>query len=54
MGRNAIEEYNKARIPGAVFFDIDKISNKEINLPHMIPSVEQFERYKLLSMKVSF
>ena len=41
-GRNAKEEYNEAHIPGARFFDIDEISDKTSDLPHMAPPVEKF------------
>src|ERR1700704_880774 len=37
-GRNARDEYEAAHIPGAVFFDIDAISDHETDLPHMLPS----------------
>ncbi len=40
--RNPYEEHLQARIPGAVFFDIDMISDKSSSLPHMLPSPEQF------------
>ncbi|MEN3602284.1 3-mercaptopyruvate sulfurtransferase [Brucella abortus] len=39
-GRNGQEEYEKAHIPGAVFFDQDKIADKESGLPHTLPSPE--------------
>jgi thiosulfate/3-mercaptopyruvate sulfurtransferase len=35
-------EYDKAHIPGAVFFDIDTISDETTSLPHMLPSPEKF------------
>src|SRR5258707_4770082 len=38
MKRNAREEYLAAHIPGAVFFDIDAISDHTNPLPHMLPS----------------
>ncbi|MEC6999877.1 rhodanese-like domain-containing protein [Brucella abortus] len=41
-GRNGQEEYEKAHIPGAVFFDQDKIADKESGLPHTLPSPEFF------------
>ncbi|EFM57406.1 3-mercaptopyruvate sulfurtransferase [Brucella inopinata] len=41
-GRNGQEEYEKAHIPGAVFFDQDKITDKESGLPHTLPSPEFF------------
>lgn len=41
-GRNAEAEYQQAHIPGAVFFDIDEISDTDSDLPHMLPSPEKF------------
>jgi thiosulfate/3-mercaptopyruvate sulfurtransferase len=35
-------EYLERRIPGAVFFDIDDISDTGSSLPHMLPSPEKF------------
>mgnify|MGYP001483683235 CR=1 FL=1 len=43
MGRDGHSEYKKAHIPGAVFFDIDGIKNEFSDLPHMIPSAENFQ-----------
>ena len=40
--RNARAEYAEAHIPGAVFFDIDEISDTDSPLPHMAPSPEKF------------
>ncbi|CAK9174994.1 unnamed protein product [Ilex paraguariensis] len=40
--RNPIQEYQVAHIPGALFFDIDGISDRTTNLPHMLPSEEAF------------
>jgi len=34
--------YDQAHIPGAVFFDIEAISDHSSGLPHMAPSPEQF------------
>jgi thiosulfate/3-mercaptopyruvate sulfurtransferase len=42
MKRNAREEYLAGHIPGAVYFDIDAISDHSIDLPHMLPSPEAF------------
>lgn len=39
--RDAQQEYLDEHIPGAVFFDIDVISEPG-DLPHMVPSVESF------------
>lgn len=41
-GRNAREEYLKAHIPGALFFDIEEISDHTNPLPHMLPSAAEF------------
>jgi len=41
-GREARAEYEAAHIPGARFFDIDEISDKRSDLPHMAPPVEKF------------
>jgi thiosulfate/3-mercaptopyruvate sulfurtransferase len=40
--RNARAEYKSAHIPGAVFFDIDEISDTDSPYPHMLPSPEKF------------
>ena len=36
------EEYKKEHIPGAIFFDLEKISDSENPLPHMLPKKEKF------------
>ena len=33
--RNGYEEYKREHIKNAIFFDIDKFSNKKSDLPHM-------------------
>ena len=38
----AREDYDRAHIPGAVFFDIDDICEPGTSLPHMIPTPELF------------
>ncbi len=40
----AQEQYARRHIPGAVFFDIDDISDHSNPLPHMLPSPEEFAR----------
>jgi len=32
--RNAVEEYNNKHIENAIFFDLEKHSNQQKNLPH--------------------
>ena len=41
-GRNPRAEYETAHIPGAVFFDIDAISDQTTDLPHMLPEPAAF------------
>jgi len=40
--RDAHAEYRNAHIPGAVFFDIESISDHSTDLPHMLPGTTQF------------
>jgi thiosulfate/3-mercaptopyruvate sulfurtransferase len=40
--RDARAEYRSAHIPGAVFFDIESISDHSTDLPHMLPGTTQF------------
>ncbi|MEL7428356.1 MAG: 3-mercaptopyruvate sulfurtransferase [Pseudomonadota bacterium] len=40
--RDAKAEYQAHRIPGAVYFDIDAISDKNTDLPHMLPEPSDF------------
>lgn len=42
QSRDGRAEYLERHIPGAVFFDIDEISDGESDLPHMLPSPEAF------------
>src|SRR5579872_2171978 len=39
-----VDEYAKAHIPRAVFFDVDAIADRTSSLPHMYPAAEQFAR----------
>jgi thiosulfate/3-mercaptopyruvate sulfurtransferase len=41
-GRNARQEFAAAHIPGALFFDIDELSDTSSLYPHMLPSPEKF------------
>jgi thiosulfate/3-mercaptopyruvate sulfurtransferase len=41
--RNSLEEYKSKHIINSIFFDIDKNSNQKTNLPHMLPSKEDWE-----------
>jgi thiosulfate/3-mercaptopyruvate sulfurtransferase len=43
-GRDARAEYAAAHIPGAVFFDLDVVSDHATTLPHMLPRPEVFAR----------
>lgn len=42
LQRDAREEYDEYHIPGAVFFDIEDISDADSPYPHMLPSPEKF------------
>src|SRR6478736_10259411 len=38
------DDYLASHLPGAVFFDVDAVSDHSNPLPHMFPSAEQFGR----------
>ena len=42
-GKNAQGEFNETHIPGAKFFDIDKNSDLNSKLPHMMPKANQWK-----------
>ena len=42
--RNAEEEFKNEHIPNAVFFDLDKNSKKNTALPHMLPSLDDWNK----------
>lgn len=49
--RDPKEEFLAGHIPGAVFFDIDEISDETSDLPHMLPSAIKFaSRVKKLGL----
>jgi thiosulfate/3-mercaptopyruvate sulfurtransferase len=39
-----VDDYLAAHIPGAVFFDVDAVSDHAVDLPHMYPDAAQFAR----------
>lgn len=41
-GRDGAKEYAEAHLPGAVYFDLDKISDHADPLPHMLPGAADF------------
>ena len=43
QNRNAFLEYSKEHIKNAIFFDIDKFSDQDTELPHMLPKVTIWE-----------
>ncbi len=42
MLKNGYEEFLKARIEGAIFFDLDDICDKKTDLPHMVAPLDEF------------
>ncbi|MAI29606.1 MAG: hypothetical protein CMP38_05295 [Rickettsiales bacterium] len=39
------EEYNKGHIPGAIYFDLEKYSDLDDSVPHMLPKKEKFKSF---------
>ena len=42
--RNSLKEFQKEHIPNAIFFDLDKNSELNSDLPHMLPDKETWEK----------
>jgi len=42
--RSGYEEYNKEHIPNAIFFDLDKSSKLDTDLPHMLTDVNSWKK----------
>ncbi len=42
--RNGFEEYCKEHIPNAIFFDLDKNSKLDTDLPHMLTDLKSWEK----------
>ena len=42
--RNSLEEYTKEHIPNAIFFDLDKNSKIDTDLPHMLTDIVSWEK----------
>tara|TARA_X000001036_G_C20523459_1_gene743099 strand:- start:212 stop:1027 length:816 start_codon:yes stop_codon:yes gene_type:complete len=42
--RNASEEFKNSHIENSIFFDIDKNSNQNSSLPHMLPEKDNWEK----------
>ena len=41
-GRSGLSEYAQGHIPGAVFLDLDEVSETHSSLPHMLPQSDEF------------
>ena len=52
LNRNARKEYNLEHIFNAIYFDIDKYSDQNSNLPHMLPTKEHWQEI-LCSLGIS-
>jgi 3-mercaptopyruvate sulfurtransferase SseA len=46
--RSGRDEYAAGHIPGAVYLDIDEVSDPVSGLPHMLPKPEDFARHMSL------
>jgi thiosulfate/3-mercaptopyruvate sulfurtransferase len=44
QNRDAQAEFRAGHIPGAVFFDIEAIADRDTDLPHMLPGPDQFSK----------
>ncbi len=44
QNRSGLDEYESGHLPGAVFFDLDAISDRSSSLPHMLPGPDEFAR----------
>jgi len=44
LNGNFYDDYLKKRIPGALYFDIDKIADTSKDLPHMLPKPIPYEK----------
>ena len=42
--RDGLKEYKNQHIPNAIFFDLDKNSKKDTELPHMLVKINDWER----------
>ena len=42
--RNGLKEYKLKHIPNAIFFDLDDNSKKDIDLPHMLVDLNEWEK----------
>lgn len=40
--KDMLAEFANGHIPGAVYFDIDEVADKNTTLPHMLPTAEEF------------
>lgn len=43
-GRNGLDTFREKRVPGARFFDLDKVIDKRSPYPHMLPSASDFAK----------
>ena len=50
--RNGFVEYNEEHIPNAIFFDLDKNSKTDTDLPHMLTDIKSWEKL-MCSMGIS-
>tara|TARA_Y100001954_G_C15745239_1_gene570682 strand:+ start:502 stop:1341 length:840 start_codon:yes stop_codon:yes gene_type:complete len=43
--KNGFDEFKKSHITNSIHFDLEKISNTKINIPHMMPTLTEFKKF---------
>ena len=44
LNKDALKEFENNHIENSIFFDLDKFSNQKINLPHMLPTNDDWQK----------
>ena len=42
--RNGFKEYKEQHIPNSIFFDLDENSKKNVQVPHMLVEIKDWEK----------
>ena len=43
--KNGFDEFKKSHITNSIHFDLEKISNTKIKIPHMMPTLTEFKKF---------